>query len=91
MAQLLQPLDQLPSQPIGLQPLQEVPAQLLVGRAILQQTTTRTGLVVRAALDPNLYETGIKVSDEELAKVHLKPNKFHGEWNYCIAPRRQSS
>jgi len=58
---------------------------------LIAKTTTRTGLVVRAALDPNLYETGIKVSDEELAKVHLKPNKFHGEWNYCIAPRRQSS
>jgi len=58
---------------------------------LIANTTTSTGLVVRAALDPKHYETGIEVSDEELAKVNLKPKKFHGEWNYCIAPRRHSS
>jgi hypothetical protein len=54
---------------------------------LIASTSTNAGLVVRAALDPKHYETGIKVSDEELAKVNLKPKKFHGEWNYCIAPR----
>ena len=24
------------------------------------------------------------VTDEELAKVNIKENKFHGEWNYTI-------
>jgi Rhodopirellula transposase DDE domain len=57
--------------------------------SLIANTTTSTGLVVRAALDPQHYEKGIQVSDEELAKVNLKPNKFHGEWNYCIAPLRQ--
>jgi len=28
----------------------------------------------------------IKVSDEELATVHLTPHAFHGEWNYTISP-----
>jgi len=26
------------------------------------------------------------VSDLELAKVQLKPAKFHGEWNYSVLP-----
>ncbi|MBI1918718.1 MAG: hypothetical protein HYS12_28825, partial [Planctomycetes bacterium] len=31
--------------------------------------------------------TGIKVTDEELAGVRIKRNKFHGEWNYTILPK----
>ncbi|HEY2622924.1 MAG TPA: hypothetical protein VGI53_05730, partial [Dyella sp.] len=33
-------------------------------------------------------EKGIKVSDEEMASLNVKPASFHGEWNYTIAPRR---
>ena len=33
---------------------------------LIASTTTKTGLIVRAALDPRQYETGIDVSDEEL-------------------------
>jgi transposase len=51
-------------------------------------TTTRTGLVVRAELDPRPYEKGITVSDEESAAVRITRAKFHGEWNYTISPRR---
>ena len=55
---------------------------------LIANTTTSTGLIVRAALDAEHYETGIEVSDEELARVNLKPKRFHGEWNYTIMPRR---
>ena len=51
---------------------------------LIAQTTTKAGLTVRAAVDTNNYETGITVSDAELAKVKLTPSKFHGEWNYSI-------
>jgi len=54
---------------------------------LIAQTTTRAGLTVRAAVDTNHYETGIAVSDAELAKVKLTPAKFHGEWNYTIQPK----
>jgi hypothetical protein len=37
-------------------------------------------------LDTKTYDTGIKVSDEELAKVKLTPLEFHGDWNYTIRP-----
>src|SRR5271166_5279009 len=55
---------------------------------LINSTTTRKGLIVKAALDENDYEVGIKVSDEELAKVHLAPETFHGEWNYTIRPSK---
>jgi len=55
---------------------------------LIAHTTTKAGLVVRAALDRSNYETGIVVSDEELARVRIVPAKFHGEWNYGINPSR---
>jgi DDE family transposase len=55
---------------------------------LIASTTTTTGLIVRAALDTGRYETGIKVSAEELATVRITPAEFHGEWNYSIAPHR---
>jgi hypothetical protein len=54
--------------------------------SLIAATTTKAGLVVKAALDRNTYETGIKVSDDELARLKLTPADFHGEWNYSIAP-----
>jgi len=54
---------------------------------LISNTTTKTGLTVRAALDTNHYETGIEVSDEQLARIHCVPSEFHGEWNYTIHPR----
>ena len=57
---------------------------------LIAGTTTRTGLTVKAAIDRNQYETKIKVSDEELARVKLKRHEFHGDWNYTISPKRKS-
>jgi len=53
---------------------------------LIGATTTRTGLTVQAVRDMGSYPTKIKVSDEELAAVHLTPHAFHGEWNYTINP-----
>ena len=53
---------------------------------LIGATTTTTGLRVQAELDPGVYPTKIKVSDEEMAALHLTPHPFHGEWNYSIAP-----
>jgi hypothetical protein len=55
---------------------------------LISNTRTEQGLLVKAALDETVYETGIKVSDEELAKVLLTRASFHGEWNYTIRPRK---
>ncbi len=56
---------------------------------LIASTTTKTGLIVRAALDTSRYETGIKVSDEQMAQLNLTPAEFHGEWNYMLSPRRK--
>ena len=56
--------------------------------SLIGSTTTKTGLKVRAALDTSTYETGIEVSDAELACVQMTPAAFHGEWNYSIRPRK---
>lgn len=53
---------------------------------LIASTTTKTGLVVRAAIDTQHYETGIAVSDDELAQLKITPAQFHGEWNYTIRP-----
>lgn len=55
---------------------------------LIGHTTTKTGLQVTAALETNKYETGLKVTDEQLAAVHLKHDKLHGDWNYTISPRQ---
>ena len=51
---------------------------------LIGATKTSTGLKVKAKLDDKLYEKGIKVSDEELKKIKIKRDEFHGEWNYAI-------
>jgi transposase len=52
---------------------------------LISATTTAKGLNIRAEEDLNYYETGTKVSDDELASVPLMRHKFHGDWNYTIA------
>jgi Rhodopirellula transposase DDE domain len=64
----------------------------LLSRAVvvnlIGNTKTKAGLHIQAELDPNAYETGIVVSDEELAAVWIEKNTFHGEWNYTISPKQ---
>lgn len=54
---------------------------------LISNTTSQTGLRIDADLDTNLYPTGIKVTDDELAQVCIEPHSFHGEWNYTIVPK----
>jgi transposase len=53
---------------------------------LIAATRTKTGLKVKAKLDINSYPEGIKVSQAELEKVRLRPDSFHGDWNYTILP-----
>jgi Rhodopirellula transposase DDE domain len=66
---------------------------LLTHKVIVQliaSTTTKTGLTVQCRLDCNKYAKGIKISDEEMAKLNITRADFHGEWNYTIKPRRSN-
>jgi hypothetical protein len=52
--------------------------------SLIAGTTTKAGLRIKTSLDKNLYEKAIRVSDEEIASIHITPNRFHGDWNYTI-------
>lgn len=54
---------------------------------LIAGTTTAKGLTVTCRLDRRNYPPGRKISDEQMAEVHLTPQAFHGEWNYIIQPR----
>ncbi len=52
--------------------------------SLIANTTTTTGLKIKAALDARAYDTEVEVSDEEFATIKLRPSRFHGDWNYVI-------
>jgi Rhodopirellula transposase DDE domain len=54
---------------------------------LIGSTRTGEGLEVHAWLDEKQYRKGRKVPDCELDELYIKPNAFHGEWNYEIHPR----
>jgi transposase len=58
---------------------------------LIANTTTRAGLKIQAELDRGKYPTGIKITDAQFASLNLKPDNFHGDWNYTILPSRKKS
>jgi hypothetical protein len=57
---------------------------------LIAATTTEAGLTVRCQLDTTSYPLRLKVSDKEMATLSIRPDSFHGEWNYTILPRAVS-
>jgi hypothetical protein len=55
---------------------------------LIANTRTSTGLKVRCILDTRRYPTKVDISDEQMATVRLKPDTFHGDWNYSILPHK---
>ena len=53
---------------------------------LIGATRTTTGLEIHAWLDGKQYQKSKKVSDQDLAEVHIRRRQFHGEWNYEILP-----
>lgn len=53
---------------------------------LIAATKTKTGLKVRCVLDTRKYPTGVKPTEDQMARVNLRPDKFHGDWNYTILP-----
>jgi len=54
---------------------------------LISGTTTAKGLAVSCRLDRRKYPSGRKVTDEEMKRLRITPQAFHGEWNYVIRPR----
>jgi transposase len=57
---------------------------------LVSSTRTSKGLEVHCWLDQGDYQTGRKVTDDEMNTIRLKRNKFHGDWNYEIQPLQKT-
>lgn len=55
---------------------------------LISNTRTQSGLSIQAEIDERRYETGKRVTDEELDALAVTRCDFHGEWNYFISPKK---
>jgi len=55
--------------------------------ALIRGTTTTTGLDVRAERLDGTYDTGLRVSEAEMATLNLTAHDVCPSWNYTIHPR----
>lgn len=59
--------------------------------SLIASTTTDAGLHVRSEIDKRPYPNGVKVTDEQMARINLERHQFHGDWNYTIRPRSRQA
>ena len=53
---------------------------------LIGSTRTKTGLTVKALLDPKDYETGVKIPDKEMKRLNIRYHRINPRWNYTISP-----
>lgn len=51
---------------------------------LIRSTTTENGLSVACMLDKNVYETGIKVTDESIDAIDIEYIGPHHGWSYIV-------
>lgn len=56
---------------------------------LIGSTTTKKGLKIECELDENKYETGIKITDEQMDSINIVRDEKLGNWNYTIKPSIQ--
>lgn len=54
---------------------------------LIGPTRTKRGLRVKAKLDKKQYDTGKKISDDEMDQLNIHYDKVNPQWNYTISPR----
>jgi hypothetical protein len=54
---------------------------------LIGSTKTKSGLQVKAVLDLNEYETGVKVTKSQMQALCIRQHKTHPDWNYTLEPR----
>jgi Rhodopirellula transposase DDE domain len=54
---------------------------------MISTTKTTRGLRVTAVLHKGHYETGVKISKEQMKALNLRPHQQNPEWNYSLRPR----
>jgi len=53
---------------------------------LLSETTTTTGLTVKSRLVTKRYDTGVKVSDDQMRQLRLRKHSVLPQWNYTLLP-----
>ena len=56
---------------------------------LIGATRTKSGLRVKAMLDEGTYELGIKIPDEEMDRLDLRPHRTLPAWNYTLVQRKK--
>ena len=54
---------------------------------LIANTTTEKWLKVKAKVDEQQYNKGIKITDEQMKELNINRNDFRGKWNYIIYPK----
>lgn len=52
---------------------------------LIEGTTTKKGLKIKAKIDRKIYEVGKKISKTEFRKINIKENEINPDWNYTIS------
>ena len=52
---------------------------------LIEGTTTKKGLKIKAKMDKNIYELGKKILEKELDKINVQEHKINPKWNYTLS------
>ena len=52
---------------------------------LIESTTTKKGLKIKAKIDRNVYELGKKIPEKEASKINIFNHKINSKWNYTIS------
>ena len=56
---------------------------------LIGSTRTNSGLKVRCEIDQGRYPEGQHITDAQMATLDLRPDVFHGDWNYTLNPHKR--
>ncbi|MDI6737326.1 MAG: ISAzo13 family transposase [Nanoarchaeota archaeon] len=51
---------------------------------LIEGTTTKKGLKIKAKMDKKMYKIGKKISEKEIEKINISIHKINPQWNYTI-------
>ena len=57
---------------------------------LIGSTTTEKGLTVKCIVDPNYYEPGTKITEEQKEALNIEFVGPNQKWNYIIRPNALS-
>ncbi len=52
---------------------------------LIEGTTTKKGLKIKAVMDRKIYELGKKILEKDFEKINIKEHEINSKWNYTIS------